>query len=538
MEQAKQYETLELTFEGREPEGSRAIVDVTGVFRHEEDGREITVKGFYAGKGRYKVRFLPEAAGVYTWTVTGLVEGKGDFTAEPCTDKGSVDHGHGIVRADGTHFRYADGNWFYPFGTTVYALAHQSDALLNETLDTLAHAPFNKVRMCVFPKHYHYNHNEPRFYPFEKRADGSWDVDRPCCGFWDDLEATMGRLAALDIQIDLILFHPYDRWGFADLPQKDNLIYLDYLLRRFAAYSNLWWSLANEFDLCRSKSMQDWYEIEEFVASHDPFHHLESCHNCFGYWDAGRADITHESLQIKTLSFLDGEIYRNQKPVSVDECRYEGDVEEPWGNLSAAAMTQRFWEVMAQGAYCTHGETYLDRSVSNPDDAVLWWAKGGKLKGQSPARIRFLRDLAESLPGPLEACEEGLAAKTSRFGDMTEDEYQKVLEELPAGARRTAELVYRMDPRQRERMMAGEHKFIGHVGDEVYLFYYDTQCLSRANITLPEDQRYRIEVIDTWNMTRTTVVENVSGNLLVTLPGREYMAVLATKMPQEVRMMG
>ena len=33
-------------------------------------------------------------------------------------------------------------------------------------------------------------------------------------------------------------------------------------------------------------------------------------------------------------------------------------------------------------------------------------------------------------------------------------------------------------------------------------------------------------------------MENVSGKILVTLPGREYMAVLATKMPEEVRMMG
>ena len=70
------------------------------------------------------------------------------------------------------------------------------------------------------------------------------------------------------------------------------------------------------------------------------------------------------------------------------------------------------------------------------------------------------------------------------------------------------------------------------------LYYFDTQCLERANITLPEGQKYRIDVIDTWNMTRKTVVENVSGNIMVTLPGREYMAVLATKMPEEVRMIG
>jgi hypothetical protein len=534
----KQYEMLELTFEGSEPAGNQAQVDVRGEFYCEATGQSVCVKGFYAGGGRYKVRFLPETASDYTWTVTGLVQGQGSFTAEPCEEKGSADHGHGIVRADGTHFRYADGNWFYPFGTTVYALAHQEDALLDETVETLAHSPFNKVRMCVFPKHYHYNHNEPRFYPFAKREDGSWDPAHPCFAFWDDFENTMKRLMDLDIQVDLILFHPYDRWGFSSMTQLDNLIYLDYLLRRFAAYSGVWWSLANEYDLCRGKSRQDWYEIEEFVADNDPFHHLESNHNCLGYWDAERLNVTHESLQIKTLAFLDREMKKNGKPICVDECRYEGNIEESWGNLSGKAMTQRFWEALTQGAYCTHGETFLDRSVANPDDAVLWWSKGGKLKGESPTRIQFLKDLAESFPGPMSHSTLGGIAGLDELMDMSEEEFKKYMEEVPTQFRCFSESMRRLDPLQRERKDAGEHHYTGQVGEDVLLYYFDTQCLARASITLPENQRYRVEIIDTWNMTRETVVENVSGNILVTMPGREYMAVLATKMPEEVRMIG
>ncbi|GAI29095.1 unnamed protein product, partial [marine sediment metagenome] len=33
-----------------------------------------------------------------------------------------------------------------------------------QTLATLKDAPFNKMRMCVFPKSYSYNKNEPEFY--------------------------------------------------------------------------------------------------------------------------------------------------------------------------------------------------------------------------------------------------------------------------------------------------------------------------------------------------------------------------------------
>ena len=73
------------------------------------------------------------------------------------------------------------------------------------------------------------------------------------------------------------------------------------------------------------------------------------------------------------------------KPIVWDEVCYEGNIPEEFGNISGEEMTRRFWEAVTRGAYCTHGETY-DR-----DDEVLWWAKGGRLHGTSPARIAFLR---------------------------------------------------------------------------------------------------------------------------------------------------
>lgn len=39
-----------------------------------------------------------------------------------------------MVKAVGTHFEYEDGTCFYPFGTTVYALAHQTTELIDQTM--------------------------------------------------------------------------------------------------------------------------------------------------------------------------------------------------------------------------------------------------------------------------------------------------------------------------------------------------------------------------------------------------------------------
>jgi len=57
------------------------------------------------------------------------------------------------------------------------------------------------------------------------------------------------------------------------MPQADNFRYLDYLLRRLSAMPEIWWSLANEYDLCMpKKTLADWEALEAFVASCDPYH--------------------------------------------------------------------------------------------------------------------------------------------------------------------------------------------------------------------------------------------------------------------------
>lgn len=60
-------------------------------------------------------------------------------------------------------FIYEDGTPGLFFGTTVYALMHQPEPLIHETMETLKSAPFNKIRLCVFPKDYRFNHNEPEY---------------------------------------------------------------------------------------------------------------------------------------------------------------------------------------------------------------------------------------------------------------------------------------------------------------------------------------------------------------------------------------
>ncbi|MCD8051598.1 MAG: DUF4038 domain-containing protein [Clostridiales bacterium] len=453
---------------------------------------------------------MPKQAGVYRYTITGCLFASGTIEIE-------AGDGHGLVIAQGQHFTFEDGTPYFPFGTTVYALAHQPQHLIDETLATLSASPFNKIRTCVFLKDYAYNHNEPLYYPFEKNADSSWDVNRPCLAFWDHLEQTLCAIGRMEIQVDLILFHPYDRWGFSAFTQEENLIYLDYLLRRFAAYPFLWWSLANEYDLCiEHKTVQDFEALEEFVAANDPYHHLLSNHNCFAPWDFSRSNITHVSYQTKSVTHV-AEWYRTyQKPVVVDECCYEGNLPYLWGCISGQEMTARFWGSVVSGGYCTHGETFLD------ENEIIWWSKGGKLRGESPARIAFLKSFVETLPGPIEP----LPGQYDSVFQMQPEQLPQLLETVPPSAKGFA-MAVRMNLVEREVMASGEYVYRGKVGSQVHLVYLERFCPAAFEIDLPECQTYRVEVIDTWEMTRKTVLTGASGKTTVPLPGKPYMAIAA-----------
>jgi len=512
----KQYEMFELTFLGEEPEESEVKIDLQAEFTTETE--KIAVPGFYAGNGVYKIRFYPREAGNVSWKVTGLPKQCSAMAEGQEICELASEHSKGIVRAKGLHFFHDNGKNYKPFGTTIYGMISQEMDLIDTTMETLKGNAFNKVRFCVFPKHYDFNHNEPVYYAF-RNIDGKWDVNHPDYGFWEHLEKRIMQLDQLGIQGDLILFHPYDRWGFSTMSMEDNMTYLDYLLRRLSAFPNLWWSMANEYDLFPNLTIENWKTLTAFVAEHDPYHHLLSNHNCFNYWDFTQENITHCCIQDINMNEVPELQEKYKKPIVFDECRYEGNIMHSWGNLSGRELVHRFWTATAYGGYCTHGETFYS------EDEVLWWAKGGVLKGESPARIKFLRDIAESIPGPLTFVREGVGALTV---EMIEEMKEHGVPAEWKGDFFAEHMIHL--PKERMQFFLLRHRAaLSHYEKEAYLRYYEKECTSVGEMILPEDGTYTVEVIDTYEMTRAVVARGVSGKVTYQLPGKEGIAVLARK---------
>jgi hypothetical protein len=467
---------FELSLSG--PSGGSPFIDVDLCAEFKQNERILQPEGFYDGDGIYRIRFMPDALGEWTYiTKSNRLELSGKTGKFTCIEPSPGNHGP--VRVHKTwHFTYADGTTYFQVGTTCYAWAHQGIAMEEQTLETLKKAPFNKMRMCVFPKDYAYNKNEPKYYPFEGRPLKDWDYSRFNPEFFRHFERRVADLRDLGIEADIILFHPYDRWGFANMDPNTDDRYLRYIVARLSAYRNVWWSFANEYDLMKSKKMVDWDRFFQIVQKYDPYNHMRGIHNCRSFYDHTKPWVTHASIQSSDLKR--GREWRDKykKPIIFDECKYEGNIPQGWGNISAQELVHRFWLGTIGGCYVGHGETYR-----HPKD-LLWWSKGGVLRGQSPTRISFLKKIMEPTP----------------FAEMT-----------------PAEL--------------SNGNYILSKAGELYFIYFTSP--TAITLQLHGSRPYKVDGIDTWNMTITPMGNAKPGKFSFTPPKDNYVLRLSLYGPGE-----
>ena len=495
--QVEQWDIFELSLSV--PATSNPFVGVTFTAVFEKDDQRFEPEGFYDGNDVFKVRFMPNQPGTWTYQTksnySALDGRKGTFN---CTPPSAGNHGPVRVRKQ-YHFGYADGTSFRPFGTTIYEWSYQPEAQQRKTLDTLKSSPFNKARFLVIPNYRNEYHKggslELDCFPFVGHSRDTWDFSRFNPVFFQRLEKNVARLRDLGIQADLILFRPYDnaRWGFDKMDMATNERYLRYVVARLAAYRNVWWCMANEHSFIRDLTDADWDQLFQVVQASDPYNHLRSIQNATAIYDHHKPWVTHVAMhnymavRYLGVSPLLRDIYR--KPIIYDEMNYEGDIDSRWGQLSSEEMAYRFWVATIGGTYATHGETWRDEVGDG------WISRGGVLTRQSPARIAFLKDIVkQSQLDELEPIDQGF--KTNMAG------------------------------------RAGEY----------YLIYFGKETPESWPFILPRDglepgMRFKVDIIDTWNIKITSLdqtfeVERAGrydfcdkNKQVISLPGKPYMAL-------------
>jgi hypothetical protein len=491
----ERWGVFELTLSG--PKTGNPFVDVTLDADFRQGKTKITVPGFYDGDGVYKIRFSPDSEGAWTYTTrsnTKTLSGKtGGFTA---TAPSKSNHGPMRIAA-GYHFAYADGTPFRQIGTTCYSWAQQSDVKCAQTLATLKASPFNKMRMLVFP-----NVAAEPIKPYVMTGPGpaDWDPERFNPVFFQKYDDRVRRLGEIGVEADVILFHPYAAGEkHSDMSRAHDDLYLRYMIARLSAYRNVWWSLANEYDSVKAKQTADWDHIGEYIAANDPHQRLRSIHNEKKFYDNRKAWVTHSSIQNGTAVTDDtrAEIYRSvwEKPVIFDEICYEGKIKARWGQLSGEEIVSRFWHGTVAGTYVGHSE------VLDPQDHAdtSWLGQGGTLVGTSVPRLAFLKSVMEAGPAP---------------GIEPIDKWWD--------------------------------RHVGGQAGKYYLYYFGSDAPTQWTMGLPRNvltggEQFKVEILDTWNMTVTPVDGTFTVAKLddynfgdpkrptVALPGKPWQALRITR---------
>ncbi|MEY4489890.1 MAG: hypothetical protein RIQ79_2398, partial [Verrucomicrobiota bacterium] len=253
----EKWGVFELELKG--PAEGNPFVDVRFGAVFTDGTSTVEVPGFYDGEGVYKIRFSPASTGDWRyetksnrWELTGKL---GKFTATP---PGPANHGP--VRVHNTfHFAYADGTPYKQIGTTIYNWTDAPEEVQEETLRTMAAAPFNKARMLITPQPTPYqNKFAPPLWPFAGTPPHAWDFTRFNPEYFRHYEKRVAQLGELGIEADLILFNPYGKFGFETMNAAGDERYVRYVVARLGAYRHVWWSLANEYDFLRTKTDADW----------------------------------------------------------------------------------------------------------------------------------------------------------------------------------------------------------------------------------------------------------------------------------------
>ncbi|WP_258234891.1 DUF5605 domain-containing protein, partial [Paenibacillus agaridevorans] len=207
-----------------------------------------------------------------------------------------------------------------------------------------------------------------------------------------------------------------------------------------------------------------------YVQRKDPYQRLRSIHNGTkmyeqsSLYDFSKSWLTHQSIQHWDTGPTTEWREAVRKPIVVDEISYEGNVAKRWGNITGLELIHRYWEGMTKGGFVAHGECFENKPTR------AWISSGGKMYGESPERIRFLRQVLEEGPEDwMKAREEGIHA----------------------------------------------------------LLYLGKYRLSSYKLPLPQDRKYRIELIDIWEMTITPLDGTFTGQSDLALPARPYTALRA-----------
>jgi hypothetical protein len=392
------------------------------------------VEAFYyervnSTSGAFKVRFNPSDMGDHNFTISNT--GSYTVTSDASTFHCNSSSNAGFLRDDPSYprsFVWDNGTHPYLWGQTYYQMVNQArksldtpsgDSFWHPAVTGSASYGMNKIRLLVTPWGPDLRTGvnvTTRAFPL---VGASLDRDQIDEKHWQGLDKAIDYLNSQGIVADLILFHDGDATWTPFGTTAQNQRYTRYVTARYAAYPNVIWSLANEYQLLTGSSPAGngpWNDLGCLIRGCSPYTtpadpwiangsslRALSIHNninttnvsrpingsypCFEFFSNGWA--THTSLQTKRTTPFDcqlANIVARNRGLSARSCSSGTDALCPGsnttlqpvfddeygyiGSLSTNATTDRtlnrqaIWGVAMGGGFGSAG------SVNGPTDTT------------------------------------------------------------------------------------------------------------------------------------------------------------------------
>ncbi len=394
------YDFVEITATVDAPDARNPFVDgsLSGQFAAASGDRRWEVGGFCDDMdGRvFRIRFMPSAAGDYTYSVTYR---QGSF-AQNATGSFHARDGHrrGPIRVDADypwHFIWeGTGEHYFFNGTTAYWLAGWRDErIIRYSIDRLHKLKVNRLRVTIAGRTNTF-YGEPVMpgenftvnlgaWPARDRDDFShpdFDYTRLDISYWRKFERMLHFARDEDIIISLVL-DMNDSKVHPAAGSADEQRFIRYAAARFGAFSNITWDLGD--DLERFRDDQWAHATGTLLKQLDPYRHLATSHpvdyrhqdraadwfdfTSYQDWSRRQHALMLESreLQKKTGRII---------PQTNEEYGYEDHYPlwaEP-GSDSADVLRRTAWDIAMAGAYQTSGESARRGTNIWPDTGGGW----------------------------------------------------------------------------------------------------------------------------------------------------------------------
>jgi Protein of unknown function (DUF4038)/Domain of unknown function (DUF5060) len=357
------------------------------------DGAEFTVYGFCESADGcvHRLRFMPIMVGEFRYEIAVTLE-DGQWNSEGTLECLPGDH-PGILRAEGEHFRFSEGDYFFWNATTAYMMAGLSDTTIRRALDRLSGHGINRIRLSICPsrqpdgRRWYEAQVAPRedftyaYGPWRNACPDDilhpqWDLNRFDVDYWQKFDRLVAYAGELGIQVQIVFYtdaqedqnYPFDRAAKEDIPEE--ILYYQYAVARLAAYANVEWCVTNEWAVFRPDEWAN--RMGKLLAQIDPYHHLLSVHGHGHFPFASESWPTHALFQVWDEDGGYDWVLRQRaelaaigrtKPIINEEYGYEDHYPGPWGGgrvapaRNADSRRRLAWEITMAGGHQTTGES-------------------------------------------------------------------------------------------------------------------------------------------------------------------------------------